>query len=107
MKSRYKSKTDQEKVLQSNYLLFTDFSVGESKTNMLLVSSIPSIAIYIYYLMFIFLHYLMELILPVREIGKALDYMKAVPNIYGTQIIHICAKKKKVIIQQVQSFEPK
>lgn len=50
----------------------------------------------------------MELILRVREIGKALDYMKAVPNIYGTQIIHICAKKpKKVTIQQVQSFESK
>lgn len=35
----------------------------------------------------------MELILPVREIGKALDYMKAVPNIYGTQIIFVQKKK--------------
>lgn len=34
----------------------------------------------------------MELILPVREIGKALDYMKAVPNIYGTQIIFVQKK---------------
>lgn len=80
------------KVLWNKYLLLSNFNVGESTINVSLASSISPIAIYTYYLVFIFLHYLMGLINPIREIGKAPEYMRVIRSLYGIRMSHPCAK---------------